>query len=53
METTRTHLLHLDPPHGSTDVDDEHDVFGERREVGRSEELDKMAVRNLEERVKA
>lgn len=25
-----TYLLHLDPPHGSTDVDDKHDVFRKR-----------------------
>lgn len=45
----RSHLLHLDAPHGPTDVNDKHNVLRERREVGRSEELDKMAVWDLEE----
>ena len=39
-----THLLHLDSPHGSADVNDEHDVFRERREVGGSKELDEVTV---------
>lgn len=47
------YLLHLDPPHGPADVNDEHNVFGKRGEVGRSEELDKVAIRDLEETVEA
>lgn len=43
-------LLHLDTPHGAADINDEYDVLGKWREVGRSEELDKVAVRHLEDK---
>lgn len=42
-----TYLLHLYSPHGSTNINDKHNVFRKRREVGRSEELDKMAIGDL------
>lgn len=48
VESTITHLLHLDAPHGPADINDEHNVFRKRGEVGWSEELDKVAIRDLE-----
>lgn len=47
-----THLLHLDSPHRSTDVNDEDNVFRKGGEIGRGEEMHKMPVRNLGETVR-
>jgi len=40
-------LLHLDPPHGPADVNDEHNVFRKRGEFGRREEVNKVTVGDL------
>lgn len=42
--SVNTYLLHLDPPHGPADINDKHNVFRQRREVGRSEEMDEVTV---------
>lgn len=45
------YLFHLESPHAATHINHKNDVFGKRREIRRSEELDKMAIRHLMETI--
>ena len=42
------YLFHFQTPHGSTDVDDKHDVLGQGREVLGSKEVYKVTIRHLQ-----
>lgn len=46
-----TYLFHFYSPHGSTDIDDKQDVFGNWVHVLRSKKVDKISVKHLKDRI--